>query len=394
MFRKFPSSFLASDNVQAGTIKATFHAEQLSQALNAVSAAQADGDVGWIQLHFTGSGKVIVSSVSHILSIRYEFLGEHEGQGVVKVSGKQLLDYVKQLPADKVDLKIELPFKLTVKCGRSSARLQLIQDSTYSNINVPDVGTHVQIKGEALSRWVDSFRNFVLVDETRYYANGSYIWAEGDSNSPSRVHAVATDGLRLAKSLINEDLRIVSNDNSAVLVPKKALDEVRRVAQSDPGRIFTLHWHQDELFFSLESDNYLLIAKTIAGDYPPYEAAMPQKINSHVIIETKTLQESLRRALIFADKNRILKFEFDVNALSVQSFTPGQKEGEETIDLQNTLESPFEVNYHGQLLSGILDCLSGPKTQFEWESVVRPVKITGEGERGIEVFYLLVPTRF
>jgi DNA polymerase-3 subunit beta len=394
MFKTFLQKTYSSETPSSGSIKAVFHSEQLSQALNSVSAAQTDGDVGWIQIHFTGNGKVLVSSVSHILSIRYEFLADHEGQGVVKVLGKQLLDYVKQLPAEKVTFQVELPSKLTVKCGRSSARLQLIQDSTYSGVNIPHSGTSVQVKGDSLARWIDSYRNFVLVDDTRYYANGAYIWADGDAQSSGSMNAVASDALRLAKARLSEDIRVIANDTSAVLVPRKVLDEARRVASSDPGRVFTLRWNQEELFFSLEGDSYAMFAKTISGSYPQYEGAIPQKISTTVHIDNKVLHDSLKRSLIFADRNKILKFAFESQTLSVQSSTPGQKEGEEVIDLLNKVDSEFEVNYNGQQMCGVLECLSGNKAKLEWESVVRPVKITGDGERGIDVFYLLVPTRF
>jgi hypothetical protein len=43
---------------------------------------------------------------------------------------------------------------------------------------------------------------------------------------------------------------------------------------------------------------------------------------------------------------------------------------------------------------GILGVLSGLRVQFAWENMNRPVKITGESQRGLEVFYLLVPARF
>jgi DNA polymerase-3 subunit beta len=384
-----------SPTASTSTIRATLHSEQLAQALSAVSAAQADGDVGWIQFHFPGSGKVVVSAVSHNMSIRFEFVGDYEGTGVVKVSGRQFVDYVRQLPPEKATLIVDLPSKLTVRCGRSLAKLQLIQDSSFTEVIVPSVGTCLQAKGETLARWVDSFREFVLLDDTRYYANGAYIWAEGrPSEGGASVNAVASDSLRLAKSKVTEEIRIVSNDESAVLLPKKALDEVRRVASSDPGRIFQLRWHQDELFFALESDNYTLLAKCIAGSYPPYEAAIPQNMTARAVLESKTLLESLRRALVFADKNKVLRFLFDGPVLSVTSFTPGQKEDEETIDLLSPIESPIEVNYNGPLLTGLLSVLSGTKATFEWESLVRPVKITGEPERGIEVFYIIVPTRF
>jgi DNA polymerase-3 subunit beta len=393
MFQKKIASCFSSENPSTQSIKATLHAEQLVEALSAVSSAQADGDVGWIQLHFTGTGKIIVSSVGHNLSIRYEFLGDHEGQGVIKVTGKQFMEYVKQLPAGKLTLQADLSSKLTIKSGRSIARVHLIQDSTYSAVNTPNIGTVIQVKGEALARWVDSFRDFVLVDDTRYYANGAYIWLDGDKQSPC-LNAVASDALRLAKSRLTEEISIVNNDASAVLVPKKTLDEVRRVAAADPGRVYTLRWHAGELFFALETDNYAMEGKCIPGTYPPYEAAIPQKISSKVSIDVRSLQDSLKRTLIFADKNRILKFLFEAKQLHIQSFTPGQKEGEETIDISTNAENPIEVNYNGNLLAGVLSCLSGTSATFEWESVVRPVKITGEAERGVNVFYLLVPTRF
>ena len=59
-----------------------------------------------------------------------------------------------------------------------------------------------------------------------------------------------------------------------------------------------------------------------------------------------------------------------------------------------SIASPFEVNYNGSLIMGILGVLSGLRVQFAWESTNRPVKITGESQRGLHVFYLLVPARF
>lgn len=93
--------------------------------------------------------------------------------------------------------------------------------------------------------------------------------------------------------------------------------------------------------------------------------------------------ESVRRVLLFADKNRIIKLGFDGPVLDVQSFTPGLKEGEEVVELAAPVEQPFVVNYNGTLLTGILNVLSGATVKASWENVNRPVMITGEAEKGL-----------
>lgn len=387
------TSRLSPEQGTAGdVIHAVFDRDKFANALAAVTAAQTEGDVGWIQLDFAGNNQVLMSAVSHNLSIKYEFSAEYSGVGLIKVSGKQLSDYVKQLPPEKITLRAELPQRLMLKCGRSSARLQLVQDQTHSEVLVPTVGTCVVVKGDMLERWVNSFRDFVSVDDTRFYANGALIWA--DTSNGLLLHAVASDALRLAKAHLLDGLKAEFVESSAVLVPKKALDELRRVCAQDPQGEFTLRWHQDSLFFAVETTNYTMISKCIAGKYPPYTSAIPQKVNFDVKIDLKSLAESVRRVLLFADKNRIIKLNFDGPVLDVQSFTPGLKEGEEIVELDAAVQDPFVVNYNGTLLTGILNVLSGAKATFAWENVNRPVMLTGEAERGVEVFYLLVPTRF
>jgi len=381
---------VSSDKVSS--IRAVIDRDKLAGALAAVTAAQADGDVGWVQFQFAGNGQVVVSALSHNLSIRYSFAADYEGEGVLKVSGKQLNEYVRQLPPEKITLTAELPQRLVVKCGRSSAKLQLVQDQTQTDVVVPQDGTSVVVKGDYLERWVNSFRDFVSTDDTRFFANGALIWA--DTAQGLNLQAVASDAYRLAKAQLKDGLRAEHVEDSAVLVPKKALDELRRLCAANPEMDYRLRWHAERLFFAVETENYLMVSKCIPGKYPPYTSAIPQKVNFSVNIGLSPLLESVKRVLLFADKNRIIKLGFDGPVLDVQSFTPGLKEGEEVVELAAPVEQPFVVNYNGTLLIGILNVLSGASLKFSWENVNRPVMITGEAEKGLDVFYLLVPTRF
>ena len=99
----------------SAAIRAVIDRDKLASALAAVTAAQADGDVGWVQFQFDGQGQVVVSALSHNLSIRYSFAADYEGKGVLKVSGKQLNEYVRQLPPypNPLSFPASFPLRLT-----------------------------------------------------------------------------------------------------------------------------------------------------------------------------------------------------------------------------------------------------------------------------------------
>ena len=126
--REQPS--LVTNQIFTQEITAEFDKDKLVNALHAVSAAQIDADIGWIQILFSGEEKIIFSSTSHNLSIKYEFSSPHTGAGLIKVSGRQFSEYVKQLPQSKVYLKAELPYRVNLKCAGSSAKIQLVQDQS------------------------------------------------------------------------------------------------------------------------------------------------------------------------------------------------------------------------------------------------------------------------
>ncbi|MES2615942.1 MAG: hypothetical protein V4591_11075, partial [Bdellovibrionota bacterium] len=181
---------LTSNQTFTEEISATFDKDKLVNALHAVSAAQIDADIGWIQLSFSGQDKIIFSSTSHNLSIKYELNSHHVGQGVIKVSGKQFSEYVKQLPQSKVHLKAELPYRVNLKCAGSSAKIQLVQDQSINQVLPSSSGTSVVVKGSHLERWISSFKDLVLVDDSRFYANGALIWAD-TSNKDGCLYSVA-----------------------------------------------------------------------------------------------------------------------------------------------------------------------------------------------------------
>ena len=364
-------------------------------ALSAVNAASGDSDMGWIEMSFQTPGQVVFSSMGFTLSVKYTIKLDFEGSGSIKVSGKQLSEYVKQLPSSKIKVKMETPSEMVLRCGRSSARIQLIHDESTVAHEMPTCskGSKIFIKGKELDAWISAFKDFVCVDDTRFYANGALIWLENGFHE-NKLFAVASDSLRLAKAELKSDFTVEKNEGGNVLVPKKCLEEVRRFAQGHPETVFELKWDEEDLVFGIESESLLLYSKCVSGKYPDYEAAIPKNPQCSVVMDPKAFLESVRRVNLFSDKNKVIKLSIKESLVTLTSFIPGQKSGEEVLEILEPIGSEIVANYNGSLLMAILSALSGQKVTISWESVNRPMKIIGDDNKLVEVFYLLVPARY
>ena len=111
-------------------------------------------------------------------------------------------------------------------------------------------------------------------------------------------------------------------------------------------------------------------------------------------LDSKALLESLKRVNLFADKNKVVRLIMKDSLLTMSSFIPGQKSGEEILELLHPVSSEIQVSYNGSLMMAVLSALQGQKVTLSWESINRPVRVDGEHQKNIDVLYLLVPTRY
>lgn len=375
-------------------ISAEFNREKLVCAISAVNSVQMDSELGFVQIYFTGNEKVVFSSMNKNTSVLYETNVEHQGNGIIKIPGKQFLEYIRVLPQTTISANIERQTQLNLNCGSSSAKIQLVQDEIFTSLIPVGAGSAIRLKGELLARWISSFKDFISYDDFRFYINGALIWAETSENNPT-LHSVASDTFRLSYSTIFEDIEIIDTNGGEVLVPKRVLEELRRMASSEPEKTFELKWNAREISFTAETEGYMLSAKCITGVYPAYKSAFPKSISASIEINLKELLGAIKRSLIFAQsQDKIISLRFSGKTLKISNASPSLREAQEVIDLDAPVKHNFEVLYSGQYLAGILTLLSGSFVTFHWENAEKSVKITGESERGLSSFYLLVPARY
>ena len=376
-------------------IEAEFEYDVLFKALSTLSSSFVDHEIGWIQFAFVGNSEIVVTSVSHSYGLKYNFKSKYIGQGNIKILGKQLYDYMKCLPKLTVVFQIKEFSKLFVRCGKSIARVHLFQDQNTTQLFPSKSDSQIRIKGVHLDRFVSTFKDFIIYDDTRFYTRGALLWIEKNDQGKYHFVAVATDTTKLAHSILYEDFDLDHTDFKNIVVPKKSIEELKRISSANPDSEFVLKWSSSAHSFSCETENYLMYTMCLKGEFPFYESAFPQVIHHQATLNPQSLQEAIRRTMLFADekKRRALHLIFEKDSLIIQG-TADNREGEDVIEIKSNFKETFCINYNASQFLSVIGAIFGSQIQLSFESEKRPVKIVGEQPRGISVSYFLVPTRF
>ena len=116
----------------------------------------------------------------------------------------------------------------------------------------------------------------ISLEESRYTLNGALLVLK-----PNSITMVATDGHRLA--MVENDHKFEGfSTETRVLVPKKAMTEVQRLA-AESGDEASVEFAQDESHLFFQFGGRLLTSRKLTGQFPNYEAVLPRDANKTVL---------------------------------------------------------------------------------------------------------------
>lgn len=139
----------------------------------------------------------------------------------------------------------------------------------------------------------------------------------------NRVTFVGTDGKRMAKTYTtlqpeNSDVR------SRSIIPLKAAEEITKNLLEE-GTV-TVSVMPDKI--GIETDQILIVAKLLSGDYPDIGRVIPEKSNAIVLLHREELTSLLRQISLFtSDNHHSVRFSFNSGELTLSANTADIGEG-------------------------------------------------------------------
>src|ERR1700681_3098120 len=216
----------------------------------------------------------------------------------------------------------------------------------------------VKIPAKVLADVIAKTTFAISLEESRYTLNGALLVLK-----PGSLTMVATDGHRLAMVETDHKFEGLSNE-MRVLVPKKAMTEVQRLA-AESGDDGVVEFAQDESHLFFKFCGRLLTSRKLTGQFPNYEAVLPRDANKVVTLERAELQDALRRVSQLADqRSHAVKFMLAKEGLEISASSPEYGEAKEAIEKEFDGE-PIAIGFNAQYLLDFLAAAADGPISFE-----------------------------
>jgi len=244
----------------------------------------------------------------------------------------------------------------------------------------------VKIPAQLLASLIAKTTFAISQEESRYTLNGALLVLK-----PGSITMVATDGHRLAMVETDHKFEGFSSE-TRVLVPKKAMNEVQRLA-AEAGDEGAVDFGQDESHLFFQFGGRLLTCRKLTGQFPNYEAVLPRDANKTVVLERSELQDALRRVSQLADqRSHAVKFTLAKEGLEISASSPEYGEAKEAIEKEFKGE-PIAIGFNAQYLLDFLAAAPDGPISFELKDDQSAGQLRPLADESSRYRYVVMPMR-
>lgn len=333
----------------------------------------------------TKNNRLTITATDLELSIRTSCEAKIKKEGAGTIPAKKLLDLVRLLPDGEIRFKLLENHWVQITCDRKTYKLVGMSKDNFPAL--PDFPhALVKIPAKLLASVIAKTTFAISMEESRYTLNGALLVLK-----PNSITMVATDGHRLAMVETDHKFEGFSNE-TRVLVPKKAMSEVQRLA-AQAGDEASVEFGQDESHLFFQFDGRLLTCRKLTGQFPNYEAVLPRDVNKTVVIERGELQDSLRRVSQLADqRSHAVKFMLAKEGLEISASSPEYGEAKEAIEKEFNGE-PIAIGFNAQYLLDFLGAAADGPISFELKDEQSAGQLRPLGDESSRYRYVVMPMR-
>ena len=276
-----------------------------------------------------------------------------ERAGATTVSAVTLHEIVRKLPdGATVSLTDDgASGRLSVEAGRSNFSLATLPKEDFPVMANSEYSANFSAPAPVLRRLFDKSKFAISTEETRYYLNGVYMHI-ADAEGGRVLRCVATDGHRLAR--IDADLPDGAADLPGVIVPRKAVGELRKLLDDDDMQIAV---SVSETKVRFATPDITLTSKVIDGTFPDYMRVIPTGNTRKLEVDAADFAKAVDRvATVSSERSRAVKLALDEDRVVLSVNAPDHGAAEEELAVaygDDRLEIGFNAKYLLEIASQV-----------------------------------------
>jgi len=311
--------------------------------------------------------KVEFSSTDYELSLVEQVEAEITEPGSICVNAKKVFDIVKELQDEDVKIRSTEQLWIHITCGSSEMRLPSVEVGLYPQTLLEELPQSVTISVDDLKQCIDMTLFAAITNESRRNLMGVCL----SSTSDQQTRWLSTDGHRLAQILKSVDDMNFSEDQE-VIVPRKVLTEVRRVADLF-GQKVVISFNERVMQFTGSRISFK--TRLIEGKFPNCDPIIPKDNTKQIIVNRESFINSLRIvSSISSEKLRPVKLLISQGVLKLESEKADYGEVVDEIEIGYEGD-PFQIGFNSRYLLDVLNVIESEDIKLESKNSMSPTII-------------------
>ena len=311
-------------------------------------------------------------------------LDQFDTDGNFAIPSHTVLDAVKELPEQPLTFEVNMStYEVTVGYQNGQYQFTAQNADEYPQTAPIQNDVHaITIDAAALNNNINRTLFATDNNEIRPVMNGIYFDLTTDC-----LAFVASDGHKLVRC---RDYAIKSETPAAFILPKKPAMLLRNVLDKDSGDVvIKFNSSSAEIQFAEGK----LSCRLIEGNYPNYNAAIPNDNPNELTIDRKSLLSAIRRILPFASmSSQLIRFRLEAGMLELSSedidFATRAKE---SLVCEYT-GSPLQIGFRGDFFTDILNSIDTDELKIKLGDPSRAgIVVPSKQPENEDVLMLIMP---
>lgn len=329
--------------------------------------------------------KLMLTATDLDLSLRTSCNAKVKKEGACTVPARKLYDYVKLLPDADITIRLLENHWVSIRCGRSNTKMVGMARSNFPGLPVfPSAGA-IKISAPVLRSMIAKTGFAIASEESRYTLNGALMVLK-----PESITMVATDGHRLAHiERAGEKFEGASGEMKS-LIPKKAMDELKSLLDSD---VETIDFAKDESTLFFRVGPRLLTSRQLTGQFPNYEAVLPKDISKSVLVQGDELGAAISRVAQFADeRSRAVRLRLEKGELKLSASSTETGESEDSLEVAYDGDT-MAIGFNAQYLLDFIKAIGSGEVKLELKDPQSAGQLRPAGSEDYKYRYIVMPMR-
>ena len=371
------------------TIKRELLLEALSKVSKAISTKNLIPVLAGVKFELKKKKLVLTASDNDItIQTTIESLKDEdfkiENEGSIIIQGKYILDIVRKLPDEYINIEVIDDLKILIYTANSEFNLNGISESEYPNIGLEESKKKVDIKANTLKNIVYQTAFASSNEESKPVLTGINFNIVGDI-----LEVNSTDSYRLARKVVKLDK--VSEENYNIVIPSHNLVEFTRILDGELEDV-ELHIFNNKVLF--KAGNLKFESRLINGTYPNTSNLLPD--DSFLVISTN-LNDFYnvidRVSILTSDKEKnIVTLETDGDTLILKSSSVEVGRVEEKMTIKKNNDENIKISFSAKYMMEALKSFSTENVDIHFVGEIKPILIKSKEDETLTQLVLPIRT--